>query len=174
MHTHIYTYIYIYIYIHTHIYIYIHWLPVHQLFWLLSKWWLWTAHVVAGVRRSCGKPSHEVLVRWRSCHRRRCETQAGVRAQSISHLRCSFVEELGCKIACYDAVPGFLYVGGWACRLIWLGLTEPHLQRCIHSFIRLVAVGERKDGVLKSASVRSGSPKGRWCQRHCTSESQSS
>ena len=39
------------------------WLPVHQLFVLLSKWCCWAVHVIAGIRRSCGKPSHEVLLR---------------------------------------------------------------------------------------------------------------
>ena len=43
------------------------WLPVHQLFGLLSKW------CRSGVWHSCCKPSHEVLVRWSSCHRCKCE-----------------------------------------------------------------------------------------------------
>ena len=30
------------------------------------------------------------------------------------------------------------------------GQTEPHLQRYINGFIQFIAVGERKDGVLKS------------------------
>ena len=38
------------------------WLPIHQLFGLLSKWCRWAVHVIAGIRRFCSKLSHEVVM----------------------------------------------------------------------------------------------------------------
>ena len=86
----------------------------------------WSRHLVWDQRLWFGSVSNQSLA-W---------TAPAATNQALTTCVVALLRSSAATFVWHDAIPDFLDVGGWACRLVCPGQAEPHLKRCIDGFIR--------------------------------------